>query len=96
METELADLEKTEHTETDEHSTDDENDEENFSSQLNDITSSGSQESYSSDQDLYELSYKQEKAMKKLTSMFQVLGLPPIHDQLVYLIITADLYIALY
>ena len=81
METQLVYSEKTEHTESDEHSTDNQNDEENFSSQSNDITSSSSQESSSPDENLYQLSYKQEKAMEKLNSMFQVLGLSPIHDQ---------------
>ncbi|CAF2800654.1 unnamed protein product [Rotaria sp. Silwood2] len=81
MKTQLVDSEKTEHTESDEDSTDDENNEENFSSESNGITSSSSRESSSSDENLYELSYKQEKAMDKLTSMFQVLGLPLIHDQ---------------
>jgi hypothetical protein len=81
MKSHLDDLEGIEHIESDQHDTDNESSEENVSSQSSCLTSSSSRKSFSSSDGLYELSYKQEKAKDKLARIFEVLDLPPIHDQ---------------
>jgi len=73
METQLNDMEEIEHIESDQHDTDDESSEENVSSQSSCLTSSSSRKSSSSSDDLYELSYKQEKAKDKLARIFEAL-----------------------
>ncbi|CAF3930768.1 unnamed protein product [Rotaria sp. Silwood1] len=82
-ETQRSDLEEEEeeHTTSDEPDSDNEDSEENVSSQSDCTTSCSSQDSSGSDGDLYELNYKQEKALEELKTIFAALDLPPIHDQ---------------